>query len=272
MLRQRVVTAVLLAPAAVWATLALPGHGFALLIAVVLCLGAWEWTTFAGLEQRIARYVYVLMLAGLIFMFLDQQLLLQLLLPMTVLALVWWLPALLFVIAYPAGSAFWSSLPGAVSLAGVLSLLPAWFAISGLHILFGPGHVLLLFCLVWGADIGAFFVGRIFGRRKLAPQVSPGKTWAGVGGALLASIPIALAGGWLLKLPATGFAMVLLCLLTVAFSIIGDLAESMFKRRINLKDSGHLLPGHGGVLDRIDSLLAAAPIFTLGLLLIRGPA
>jgi len=123
--------------------------------------------------------------------------------------------------------------------------------------------------LIWGADTGAYFAGRAFGKRKLAPQVSPGKSWEGVAGAMGVTVVVALVGGALLDVSGVAlFGLVILSLITVAFSIVGDLMESLMKRRVGVKDSGTLLPGHGGVLDRIDSLTAAAPIFALGVSLL----
>jgi phosphatidate cytidylyltransferase len=123
----------------------------------------------------------------------------------------------------------------------------------------------VLFCLllVWMADIGAYFAGRRFGRRRLAPEVSPGKTWEGVLGGVAACIPVAVGGSFWVSVPLGGF--LVLCLATVACSIVGDLTESLLKRFAGVKDSGTLFPGHGGVMDRIDSLTAAAPVLLLGL-------
>jgi phosphatidate cytidylyltransferase len=154
------------------------------------------------------------------------------------------------------------------ALAGDLILVPAWGALVALHGQepHGPAWVLFLAALVWLADIGAFFAGRRWGRRKLAVRVSPGKSWEGVAGGVLAAlagaaVAVVLAGEPLHQVPI----LFVLVVVTVAASVLGDLTESLFKREAGLKDSGGLLPGHGGVLDRIDSLLAAAPVFVLGL-------
>jgi phosphatidate cytidylyltransferase len=141
-------------------------------------------------------------------------------------------------------------------------LVPAWLALVVLHE-HAPQLVLLLILLVVAADVGAYFGGRKFGRHKLAPAVSPGKTWEGVAGGLVAAMLMATAGiYWLHLTPLPFFA---LSALVVVASIVGDLTESMFKRHAGLKDSGSLLPGHGGVLDRVDSVTAAAPFFLIGL-------
>jgi phosphatidate cytidylyltransferase len=136
---------------------------------------------------------------------------------------------------------------------------------------FGAGYVLFLLIMIAAADTGAYFSGRLWGRHKLAPQISPGKTWEGVLGAIAATLVIALSGAlWFQVEPLYWMMFVGICLLTVLFSIIGDLFESMIKRQKGVKDSGNLLPGHGGVLDRIDSLTAAAPLFLLGLQTLSG--
>jgi phosphatidate cytidylyltransferase len=133
----------------------------------------------------------------------------------------------------------------------------------------GPYFVLALFVIIWLADSGAYFAGRAFGRHKLSPHVSPGKTWAGVGGAVLATLTAAVLLVWGGASSGAGLAgLLLLAVVVTLVSIGGDLWESRLKREAGMKDSGSLLPGHGGMLDRIDSLLAAAPVFGLGVHLV----
>ncbi len=170
------------------------------------------------------------------------------------------------VISYPRSSALWRESALARTIAGLLVLVPAWAALVVLHSRFDHGYFVLLAFIIWGADTGAYFAGRAFGKRKLAPNVSPGKSWEGVIGGLLVALLAALVATYWLT-PLGGYpAFFLLVLLTVFISVLGDLSESLFKRVMKLKDSGGILPGHGGVLDRIDSLTAAGPLFTLGLL------
>jgi phosphatidate cytidylyltransferase len=157
-------------------------------------------------------------------------------------------------------------------LMGVLVLVPSWYALTALRAQEqGLSMLLMLLMLVWGADIGAYVAGKSFGRNKLMPAVSPGKTREGLWGGLAVC---ALVGAgfslWLeLELPASVY-LVLLSVMTGLVSVLGDLLESLFKRERGIKDSGKLLPGHGGVLDRIDSLTAAAPVFLVGLYFLQG--
>jgi phosphatidate cytidylyltransferase len=179
--------------------------------------------------------------------------------------MVFWTVALVWVIQAQSGRAP-SGLGNALvrALAGWLTLVPCWLALVSLHGL-SPSLVLLVMVLIWIADSAAFFAGRRFGRRRLASRVSPGKSWEGV----IAGLGAVALAAWLLQ--ASGLvradrpaALVLLCLVVAAVSVLGDLNESLFKRRAGVKDSGTLIPGHGGVLDRIDSITAAAPAFSLG--------
>jgi phosphatidate cytidylyltransferase len=175
-------------------------------------------------------------------------------------AMTWWALALVLVVRYPRsfGSVF-------VALAGILVLLPSWALLVRLHRegVLGAQLAFTLLLIVWAADVGAYAFGRLLGRTKLAPAVSPGKTWEGVtGGVLAAGLAAGLAAQWL-QLPASR--LVILGISTALISVLGDLTQSMFKRNVGLKDSGKLLPGHGGVLDRIDSLTAAVPAFIIGL-------
>jgi phosphatidate cytidylyltransferase len=154
-------------------------------------------------------------------------------------------------------------------VAGVPVLLGPWLALVHLHGVSqkGPGLVLFLLLLIWTADIAAYFSGRLWGSTKLAPALSPGKTRMGVYGALIGAALAALAlSRWLGLAPGLTAAAMIICILTAFVSVVGDLYESLVKRRRGVKDSGRLLPGHGGMLDRIDSLTAAAPVFTLGML------
>lgn len=261
MLKQRLLTAVVLIPLFLGAVFA-PTALFAMVVSVVVLLGAWEWSALSGLKQRRSRLVlvaviaaamaaawYAAVMAGGVFVFIG--------------ALLWWLFGFKVIAVYRGDHAV---RPLSTALAGVLILVPAWLALIVLHSAEnGPASVLFLFVLIWTADTGAYFVGRRFGKRKLAPQVSPGKSWEGALGALALTAMVAYVGGRWFGVPDAHLLLfVSLALVTIVFSIAGDLMESLYKRRAGVKDSGHLLPGHGGVLDRIDSMTAAAPVFALG--------
>ncbi len=175
-------------------------------------------------------------------------------------AFLWWLAALGWITLAPHRVRPWSA-----ATAGLCALVPAWAALVRMRLDAGRGAQWVLFALilVWCADIGAYFVGRRFGRHRLAPEVSPGKTWEGALGGLTASVPVAALGSFWFHVPLGGFLPV--CLAAVVFSIVGDLTESLLKRFAGIKDSGTLFPGHGGIMDRIDSLTGAAPVLLLGL-------
>jgi phosphatidate cytidylyltransferase len=265
-LKQRVITALILGPLVVWATLALASPWFAVVAAVVFCLGAWEWGVLAGLGKGVSvAYAAAIgaAFAGTYPWVGADGTALQAVLGV---GLLWWVAALLLVMRFPGGSGIWGRSRILRLSAGILILFPSWLALVALHERAAPGFALLVMVLVSAADIGAYFAGRRFGKHKLAPRVSPGKTWEGFGGAVGITLITAAAGIWALGVAgAHAAAFAVLCVLTVAVSVLGDLVESMFKRMVGAKDSSALLPGHGGILDRIDSLTAAAPVFATGI-------
>ena len=263
MLRQRILTALVLVPAVIWAVLQLPTQQFAALLAVLVLMGAWEWSSLAGLRTPLARALYVLFVALALWLawWWHGQPVARLIL---FLGFIGWVLALVW-ISRPDFARDNDSLK---AVAGLWVLVPAWLGLVLLHghPAIGPRLVLFLMVLIWVADSGAYFAGRRWGHTKLAPRVSPGKTWEGVYGALAACALVALAGAWWMEgTPRQLVSFLLICLVTILFSIAGDLLESLMKRQRGVKDSGQLLPGHGGVLDRVDSLTAAAPVFVLGL-------
>ena len=269
MLKQRVITASFLAILVIWAVLKLPVAGFGIALWVVLLPGAWEWARLAGLHKPRAQWLYVsgiLVLILTAWPLLDRTLFTLSLLVLSVLS---WCSAGFWLQRY-ATHPERQDRPLLISVAGVIVLVTPWVAFMELRSRFGPDHVLFLLLLVWAADVGAYFAGRRWGQHKLAPTISPGKTWEGVAGAGVATLILALIGAVSLGEGAHWPAFVIMCLITVGFSIVGDLFESMIKRQCGVKDSGSLLPGHGGILDRVDSLTAAAPVFLLGLYGISG--
>lgn len=260
MIRQRVISAMVIAVLLISAVLWLPAWWSAGVLSAVLAAAAWEWSGFLGAVRTRQRLVFLgaTALACVLAWHwtasaygLRQALWLALLFWTVVLVWVFWLPQ--------------QTTRASVFGAGVLALSLAWVALVRMRVDSSYGQYLVLYALliVWLADSGAYFAGRAWGVRKLAPQVSPGKTWAGFWGGLLACAALGLTGAWLASQP-----ILPLTLLTIAvgvYSVVGDLLESLCKRFAGLKDSGTLIPGHGGVLDRFDSLLAAAPCLMLGI-------
>lgn len=263
-LRKRIVTALVLAAGALAILLALPPVATNVCAALLALAGAWEWSAFLRPATRSGRIAYVVLIGVLLALAARYALAPAAAATVLWIALAWWLTALGWLVLAPHSVAPWSA-----AAAGVLALVPAWLALVRLRAAGAPWVVFLL-VLVYSADIGAFFGGRRYGHRRLAPAVSPGKTWEGALIGIAASTPVAVAGGRWFGLPLA--AILPLSLAAVAFSIVGDLTESLVKRYAGLKDSGSLLPGHGGVMDRIDSLTAAAPVMLLGLTLLGAVA
>lgn len=259
MLGQRVLTAIGLVAVLAVVLLVLPAALAIAALAAIVLAGAWEWSALCGIGQPVARAAYVLCcgaaMAGLWLGTRDAAAF-ELVMLVTMLG---WIPLFAWIAFRPQRG---GRLLG--SLAGIWALAPMFLALARLYQQ-ERGHELVVFVLVlaWAADIGAYFAGRHFGRLRLAPVVSPNKTWEGVLGGLAAGVVVALAARAWFGLPA--FAFVSLCVAAVLVSVVGDLLESMFKRQRGLKDSGSLLPGHGGILDRIDSLTSSVPLMALGL-------
>lgn len=281
MLKQRILSAIVLVAAVLCALFLFTPFYFALALGAVATLGVWEWTQFARLKQPLARFCTAAFLGAFIFLwiytegnYLDAgRVFEQHLQPLLMNAVGWWILALLLVVTYPQSAKFWSKNPLLQLLFAFSTLIPFIAGVLRLrldHYAQDPYHGLFLllyvFVLVWAADSGAYFAGRAFGKHKLAPKVSPGKTWEGVVGGLVTALVLAFifihfSGETLLGARnMAGF--VVLSVVTVAISVLGDLTESMFKRESGIKDSSQLIPGHGGVLDRIDSLTAAVPFFS----------
>ena len=262
MLRARIMTALVLVALLALVLFALPPAAGVLALGALVLAGAWEWAAFAGVSSRAGRAGYAATCAVVM-----SALWLVAATPtgfavVMIGALAWWLVAFGWLLLAPGKGRPWLAAP-----AGIAALAPMWVALERLYVAGSEGRELILFVLVLAgaADVGAYFIGRHFGRNRLAPRVSPNKTWEGVLGGVAASALVAWLGHTWFGLPTAAF--VSLCLAAVLASIVGDLTESMFKRKVGLKDSGSILPGHGGILDRIDSLTAAIPVFTLGLAL-----
>jgi len=255
MLKQRVITGLIALAVLLVVLFVMPPLAVKVVIAALMLAGAWEWSGFLKLETTGARIAYVGLIAVLLaaVVGLVDERIVKLVFKA---ALAWWLVALLWVFMFP------TPIPRTAGwICGALVLIPTYVAIISLHTL-QPALLLFVLVLVWAADIGAYFVGKRFGRVKLAPNISPGKTWEGaLGGLFLTAVLVIVSSRWL----ETDLGVLLpFCLAVAIISIIGDLTVSMFKRNAGVKDSGRLFPGHGGVLDRIDSVTAAAPLFALG--------
>ena len=263
-LARRALTAAVLAPIVVAAVLWLPTWGFALFFGVFALLGAWEWPVVASLGGTWGAVFWLavtVLLAILAMAWMNPALWGAVMLA----AISFWALAVVWVIQAQHGDPpLGLSHPALRALAGCLILVPCWSAFVLLHAR-SPVLVLLVLILIWLADSAAYFAGRALGRRRLASRISPGKSWEGVLGGLAAVVMAAWAAqaSGIVPVNSPG-ALVLLCAVVAAVSVLGDLTESLFKRRAGVKDSGTLIPGHGGVLDRIDSLTAAAPVFASG--------
>jgi phosphatidate cytidylyltransferase len=267
MLKSRIATALVIAPLTLAAVFFLPPQAFALFMALIVLMAAWEWTAMMRLVSGSQRTVYVLSVLFAIVV-------VQKTLPyyekiIFAGAALWWLAATALVMLYPRACFLWC---GRVSkgVVGFLVLVPTWAAIVYIRELEqGPWLIVYMFLMVWGADTGAYFAGKRFGKRKLMPRVSPAKSWAGIGGATVTVLLVSmLIQPYLHFSQDLSYGIYLLALILLFVSVVGDLTESMFKRQCGIKDSGSILPGHGGIMDRIDSLTAAAPVFALCLILI----
>jgi len=272
MTRTRLLAALIMTPLAVAAVLFLDTPWLVALAAMVFLAGLWEWFRLAEIDDTLHRSVLLVanlaMMVAIVwasrsssgFSFVLFQL-------ATVVGVAWWLLAMWWLKHFEFASDHDTNARMFKLAAGTLAVVPAWCALALIHGGSSNGHRWLLIALmvIWAADSGAYFAGRRFGKRKLSPRISPNKTIEGLIGGMVAAVVIALigaplAGATLAQLPLVAIVVVV----TVLFSVVGDLFESLLKRHVGAKDSGDLIPGHGGILDRIDSVLAALPVFALG--------
>jgi phosphatidate cytidylyltransferase len=281
-LKQRVITAVFLLLALIAVITLLSSFYFSIVIALITLLAAWEWGALLGLQAGAAKLNYLLSIAAMLigcFLILgitpDAQSIAHMRAGMILfLGLLFWLASLSPLAAYPDNSSRWND-ASKMALMGVLALVPAFVGVVTLKYLMPSGYlVLALVILVAAVDVGAYFAGVNFGSKKLAAKLSPNKTWEGVWGGMTLCFLISIAFVFLLHRYITPLALTeIIILLTLSigitfFGIVGDLIESMLKRNRGVKDSGALLPGHGGILDRVDGLIAVTPLFALVMMLV----
>lgn len=281
MLKYRLISAFVLIPVVIAALFLLPPAGFAILTLVVCMLAAWEWGQLSGFNTRPQR-VWLAVLCGLILAAMLSWLpeyhhnVYQPLVEGALWASMgWWIAALLLVLFYPGSAALWRNSKMLRLVFGLLTIIPFFWGMLALRAWHydenhysGAVWLLYVMILVWGADSGAYMFGKLFGKHKLAPKVSPGKTWQGFIGGLFTAAVISWIYGLCVNLDVPPATLLICSLVAALASVLGDLTESMFKREAGIKDSGNLIPGHGGILDRIDSLTAAVPVFACLLLLV----
>lgn len=276
MTKTRLLAALIMAPIAILTVLFVSTPVLAALSALLFLAALWEWLKLADVEDTLARTILLACNLALMVALVwgsrtaigGSFALLQLVI---VIGVAWWLLAMLWLRHYHFASDHDSHARVFKLAAGTLAVVPAWCALGVIHASEPDGHqwLLLALFLVWAADTGAYFSGRKFGgkffSRKLAPRVSPNKTIEGLLGGLALALAVAIGGAMMIGVDAAQLpAIAAVALVAVLFSVVGDLFESLLKRHVGAKDSGDLIPGHGGVLDRLDGVLAALPVFALG--------
>ncbi|MCD9098416.1 phosphatidate cytidylyltransferase [Luteimonas fraxinea] len=269
----RILAALLMAPVAIAAVLLLNTPWMAAVSAIIFLAALWEWLRLTDIDDTLARTALLalnlLLMVAVVWASATGGGSLVLLKILAMIGVVWWLLATLWLRHYDFASDHDTKARVFKLAAGTLAVIPAWAALCVIHAGENGGHgnrwLLLALAIVWATDTGAYFAGRKFGKHKLAPRISPNKTVEGLAGGVVAGVVVAvafapLAGATVAQLPLVA----LVAVLTVLASVVGDLFESLLKRHVGAKDSGTLIPGHGGVLDRLDSVLAALPVFAFG--------
>lgn len=266
---KRIATALVLIPLALLGVFKLDQNYFAVCAAALCMIGAYEWGAFCDLKPVFYRILYAVtyLLPFLaIWLYKDDK---AFVFSLLLLNLIFWLCAFFWMYRYSKSEQPVDLSNMAKLATGYMTIAPMWLALFSIQSV-SPWIIIWLFFIIWGADSGAYFVGRKFGKKKLAEKLSPKKTMEGVYGGVVTSAIIAVVGIYLLKIEVRTIPYwVVLAIITVLFSIAGDLFESMLKRLKGIKDSGSIFPGHGGVMDRIDSLTSAAPLFFFGMLLMN---
>ena len=272
MLKQRVITALTLTPFVIWGVFSLPAFYFTLFVLIIVALASWEWAHLSGITNTFSKVIYAIAAVASLMLLVwyldithdDFYILLYI-------SIFWWLYRVIRILTFRTPGSAAASIVGKLSLATALSSIVAliipFYAILYLRDVYSfHGYLFYLLMLIWSVDVFAYFFGKYLGKNKLAPHVSPGKTWEGIYGALVATVFAAVIGAFSFGFTLNeGVIFFALSLVVVIASIFGDLSESLYKRQNAVKDSGNLLPGHGGMLDRVDSLSAAAPFYVSGL-------
>lgn len=275
-MKQRIITALILAPLVVWGIFSLPLLWFLGLVSAITMIGVWEWAQFTKTPSRILAMLptSAALFASLALVPFDVASL-NAVLPAHIAILGigfgWWLVASGLAMTYPRSSVLWERSNFLRHLFGILTLVPFLWSIVilrgqyyNLDPYYGSKLVLFVCLIVWAADSGAYFAGKSMGKNKMAPNVSPNKTIEGLLGGIAAALIVAWGSSSIFDIQFASFtSMAIITLATVVISVLGDLVESMFKRVSKIKDSSNIIPGHGGVLDRVDSLTAAFPVFAL---------
>ena len=249
-----------MAPIVVFGVLTLTSIEFALALSLILVIASWEYCKLVHLNHLTGKALYTLLILVSTYFLTNTSNLIIL-----YAASIWWLIALIWIIMFPKGSSLLRKIFAVKLINGLFIFVPMAIALMALH-LSDPMLVLFLLVLIWASDIGAYFAGKLFGKTKLCPSVSPGKTLEGVFGGTALTQVVAISYVYVSNqaLPLSDFLIFSFIALVVSLvSVLGDLFESVLKRIAEVKDSGNMLPGHGGILDRIDSLTSSAPIFFL---------
>ena len=271
MLKQRIITSLILAPLIGWGVYSLPQNIFTYIMAAVIAIGCWEWTKichFQSISVRISYLIGVILVSLVVINFSADPNVLYISL---LLINLWWIGVLFKLFQYRTIKLQTTFNNLNSTFAGFLTLSGCLITFVILRERYSPHYVMALMFLVWGADTFAYFFGKNFGKNKLLPEISPGKTIEGMLGGFLGALIIGAIAGMLIGITGINlFYFIIICLVTALFSIVGDLHESLYKRKAQIKDSGSILPGHGGMMDRIDSLTSAAPIYLSGLILLKG--
>lgn len=281
MLIQRLLAALVLIPIVIAGLFFLSISNFAIVMLVIFALSSWEWAQFLHFTTKRSKSIFTILfttLAAIIY-YLPSYVYLPINIFEIILlsSIAWWSVALVLVLSYPKSVKLWGASFFNKLLFAFFTLMPFFIAMIqlrqinyGLNSYEGAYWLLYILVLVWATDSGAYFAGRLWGKHKLAPSVSPGKTIEGLMGGVASSIIIGLLVYYSHFFNAPFYPFMISSVVAIFASVLGDLTESMFKREANIKDSGHLIPGHGGILDRIDSLTAAMPIFAAFILYIFG--